>query len=393
MQNSLYLNDVPVGPEQLLGEPGKGMAVVEDALSVGRVCTAAVCLGVLKRCAQLMVRYAGRRAIATGRLLENPITLAKLSTLTALITSNETLLYEVAALLDAGTVVPQEITMALKISTSEAAVWATGELVQMLGGRGYMENNIAPQLLRDTRALTIGEGPTETLSLSIGRAAIQTDAIGRFLHDSLNSPDLARQFKDDAHRINELCATGPDSHPNRSTAVSWACWLVGKVACDALLLAAVQAAAGRGLDGRLVRAREQMRLRYDQGVRDAIDTSAGRSRFLTPVETVETIAGYAETIGDVEQNMPGEEQALDPLLRLAVIATPEDAAIGLPGDLTTIGCETGGDEARPRPAQLPDAKLTPESKRARLEQLLRKQIAESDSAQHRKDVNHSNRSS
>ena len=83
MQNSLFLNDVPVSPEHLLGEPGKGMAVVEDALSVGRVCTAAVCLGVMKRCAQLMVRYAGRRTIATGRLLENPITLAKLSTLTA----------------------------------------------------------------------------------------------------------------------------------------------------------------------------------------------------------------------------------------------------------------------------------------------------------------------
>ena len=256
-----------------------------------------------------------------------------------------------------------------------------------------MENNIAPQLLRDTRALTIGEGPTETLALSIGRAAIQTDVISRFLHDSLNAPDLARQFKDDAHRINELCAAGPGSYPNRSTAVSWACWLVGKVACDALLLAAVQAAAGRGPDGRLARAREQMRLRYEQEVRDAIDASAGRSRFLTPVETVETIAGYAETIGDVEQNMPGEEQALDPLLRHAVVAAPGDAAIGLPGDLTTIGCETGGDEARPRPSQPPDATLTPESKRARLEQLLRKQIAESDSAQPREDVNHTNRSS
>jgi hypothetical protein len=135
------------------------------------------------------------------------------------------------------------------------------------------------------------------------------------------------------------------------------------------------------------------RLRYEEGVRDAVDTSAGRSRFLTPLETVETIAGYAETIGDVEQNMPGEEQALDPLLRHAVVAAPGDAAIGLPGDLTTIDYENGGDEARPRPSQPPDAMLTPELKRARLEQLLRKRIAESGSTQTREDVNHTDRSS
>ena len=38
----------------------------------------------------------------------------------------------------------------------------------MLGGRGYIENNIAPQLLRDARILRIFEGPTETLSMFFG---------------------------------------------------------------------------------------------------------------------------------------------------------------------------------------------------------------------------------
>jgi hypothetical protein len=51
VQNSLYLDDVPVGPEHLLGEPGRGMEVAEDALTIGRLCIAAVSLGGLKRCA------------------------------------------------------------------------------------------------------------------------------------------------------------------------------------------------------------------------------------------------------------------------------------------------------------------------------------------------------
>ena len=51
VQNSLFLDDVSVGPEHLLGEPGRGMEVAEDALTIGRLCISAVCLGGLKRCA------------------------------------------------------------------------------------------------------------------------------------------------------------------------------------------------------------------------------------------------------------------------------------------------------------------------------------------------------
>ncbi len=51
VQNSLYLDDVAVGPDHLLGEPGRGMEVAEDALTIGRLCIASVCLGGLKRCA------------------------------------------------------------------------------------------------------------------------------------------------------------------------------------------------------------------------------------------------------------------------------------------------------------------------------------------------------
>ena len=50
VQNSLYLDDVPVRPEDVLGEPGRGMEVAEAALTIGRLCISAVCLGGLKRC-------------------------------------------------------------------------------------------------------------------------------------------------------------------------------------------------------------------------------------------------------------------------------------------------------------------------------------------------------
>ena len=82
-RDSLFLDEVAVGTEDMLGQPGRGMEVAEDALTIGRLCIAAVCLGGLKRCAQLMARYATRRTVASGRLLENPLVLAALSELAA----------------------------------------------------------------------------------------------------------------------------------------------------------------------------------------------------------------------------------------------------------------------------------------------------------------------
>ncbi len=101
--------------------------------------------------------------------------------------------------------------MAVKISTSEAAVWAAGDLMQLLGGRGYMENNIAPQMLRDARVLTVGEGPNETLNWYLGRSAIQTDVVQRFVAEEMAFPDLAARLNDDCREIQARC-TGSNAH-------------------------------------------------------------------------------------------------------------------------------------------------------------------------------------
>src|SRR5262249_37365531 len=205
VQNALYLDSVAVGPDNLLGELGKGMAVADDALINSRLCTAAVCLGAMKRCAQLMVRYASRRTIATGQFLNNPVTCAKLSELTSKITAVETLVCQLADILDAGGSIPREIPAAAKIVSSEHLNWATAELVQLLGGRGYMENNIAPQLSRDARALTIGEGPNESLNMFIGRSIGHTDNLSRFLIDRFGAQCIADQLTDAAGRTRARC--------------------------------------------------------------------------------------------------------------------------------------------------------------------------------------------
>ena len=181
VQNSLFLDDVAVGALDVLGQPGRGMEVAEDALSIGRLCIGAVCLGGLKRCASSWPRYAARRTVASGRLLENPLVLAALGELAARIDVLEVLEDQVARRLDAGLSVPPEVPMAAKVFGSDSLNAAAGQLMQFLGGRGYMENNLAAQLLRDARLYSVGEGPNEALTTQLGRKTRLTDAIERYL--------------------------------------------------------------------------------------------------------------------------------------------------------------------------------------------------------------------
>ena len=66
MQNSIYFDDVAVGPVHVLGEVGKGMEVADEALLVARLCMGAMSLGGMKRCAQLMLRYAAAASSRPG---------------------------------------------------------------------------------------------------------------------------------------------------------------------------------------------------------------------------------------------------------------------------------------------------------------------------------------
>ena len=185
MQNSIYFDDVAVRPVHVLGEVGKGMDVADEALLVARLCMGAMSLGGMKRCAQLMLRYASRRVVSTGRLLDSPITRAVFSKLTIKITLVQALVDRLVEVMDQGEYPPEEACMMAKILGSDSLWEAADDLVEMLGGRGYMENNIAPQIMRDCRMLRIGEGANELMTLSVGRRVYHSEKLHQFLGSSL----------------------------------------------------------------------------------------------------------------------------------------------------------------------------------------------------------------
>lgn len=306
VQNTVYLNDVPVQTEQRLGEAGMGMKVAQDAMMYGRLGIAAACVGGMKRCAQLMLRYSERRTIATGRLLDNPLMLVRLNELTATITAVEVLVKSLAKFLDRGLSVPVEAYTVCKIAAPEFYWQAADHLVQCLGGRGYIETNIAPQILRDARVLRIFEGPTETLKMFLGsRVSNQSEDLKSFFCDILKTPHLYENLINDAKVIQEYYSSAASPFAEPITAKRWASILIGDLATFAILLAVLMEDS-ESVQQAYAWTQQQYELKRHQAL----------SRHpISYTNSFEIISQYEITIGDIEQTLAGEDYELDKLLR------------------------------------------------------------------------------
>jgi len=308
VQSRVLLDGVPVGTAELLGEPGQGLQVAQDIFRFARVGLGALSVGALQRCAQLWVRYAGRRSIATGRLLEHPVTLERLAHLTAAVTALDALVTKIAARADAGRELPLDATLAAKVLGSELLWQGVDDLMQALGGRGYLESNPAARLLRDARVFRIFEGPTETLTAYAGsRVAHGTPELGELLETTLGAPQVYRALETLRHDLkDELREVQRGGDPLRQHRL-------GEAALWAVLWAAVEGSSGSS--GADERARIWARRAFERAADRARSREPGAWHGMDARAVEETVATYADTIGDVEPWRSGVEEAVDPLLR------------------------------------------------------------------------------
>lgn len=307
VQNTVYLEGVPVSAAQLLGQPGQGMAVAQDAMMYGRLAIASACIGGMKRCAQLMLRYSSRRTVSTGRLLDNPITLTRLGGLTAQIEALSALVGWIARRLDDGEAVPLEAYTTCKILAPEFYWQAADDLVQCMGGRGYIETNLAPQILRDARVLRIFEGPTETLAMHLGAQVFNPrSGLKSFLSQELESPELAERLFAAAEDILARYQHSQDAIMARR----WAYLAVGELGAIAVLLA-IQQSTGTASP----RALAWTQLYFEQKLVQVLRPTPNEAVTATAHTTAEWVTSYTDTIGDIEQTLAGEEYVLDSWLQ------------------------------------------------------------------------------
>jgi acyl carrier protein len=318
VQNTLFLDDAFVPDEAVLLTPGEGMDAAHDAMLFSRLGIGAICVGAMKRCAQLIARYAARRTIATGTLADNAVSVVRLQELTASIQACEALVYAIAGQIDLGAAPGAEAYVACKAAATEALGHAADLLVQMLGGRGYIESNGAPQILRDARVLRILEGPTETLYAHLGASLAKPDCGTRsFLSRGLERPALSAELDAAVNRVAALADGAERLFGSRTAARQWTDYRLGELAASACLLGAAERAQQAGHGDALAASNAVVwaRRRFNQQLQALLAELAAQRPYSGSADLLGLVAGYAQAIGDIDQALPGEDHGADALLR------------------------------------------------------------------------------
>ena len=352
IQNEVSFDNVLVHPEQMLGEPGKGMDVAQDAMMYGRLAIASCSVGAMKRSAQVILRYAERRTISTGSLLHNPVLLAHLSELTVATDAVDSLVTQVCFALDNGIFVPDEIFAVCKISGPELGWQAVDTLVQFLGGRGYIETNQAPQMLRDIRILRIFEGPTETLKMYLGsRVLNHPQVISQFVSNVLDAPAISDQIIQAVTIVRERIMKST-YYGDETARLQWAYNVCGDLVNWGVLLASTVNALNKTQSPRYERVKTWVELQFEQLQQQAISGSPMEKVVVHQDMLKELVNSYYDSIGDIQQTLAGDDRmmnewirhdgkasqpavpSLDPIQLLSVSAPSSDADV-MPASLST----------------------------------------------------------
>ena len=322
-QGSVHFEGVEVGPEDVLGQAGIGMEVARDTFMYGRLMVAAASLGAAKRALVLMERYAGQRWIDTGLLLDNPVARLELASLSAGVAALEALVRFVATRSDALGRTLEPAFHCCKIFGPELLGSIADRLVQMLGARGYVENNEAPRLFRDARALRIVEGPTETIRMFLGSTACrEPQHFSHLLADELLADDLLERL---THAIRKLVPEGSAASQPESLSPRYAAYArIGTLATWALVLAAVRRQRRDSDSDDLRRAEIWCAANLEQEEQGLDRRSAAEQVLITSNEIQQSIGLYAASIGCVEQSLPGREHERD-LTLCPKVSTDDDA--------------------------------------------------------------------
>lgn len=164
----ISLNDVLVPTDHLIGERGRGLAVMLTGLNGGRIGIAAQATGIAEACLVEAIGYARQR-----EQFGEPI--GKLQAVGDMIADSavdleaaRVLVLRAAESVDAGNLSPSASSMA-KLFASEAANRIAYRAVQIHGGTGYVNECRVEQLYRDARITSIYEGASEIQRIVIAR--------------------------------------------------------------------------------------------------------------------------------------------------------------------------------------------------------------------------------
>ena len=157
----LFFDDVSLGPECLLGEPGRGLALIFATL--GRIRLAHIgarALGLSRRLLDAMTAHASERRQFGRPIGDFQLVQMMLADSAMEIASARLLMLHTAWRIDQGETAREGISM-VKVQASETLGRIADRAVQVFGGAGYSKDLPIERIYRDARIFRIYDGTSE----------------------------------------------------------------------------------------------------------------------------------------------------------------------------------------------------------------------------------------
>ncbi|MFF3859225.1 acyl-CoA dehydrogenase family protein [Streptomyces sp. NPDC002209] len=157
----LTFDGVPVGPQDLLGEPGRGFRVAMDTLNLFRPSVGAFAVGMARAALDATLAYTAARPAFGGVLGDLQAVGHRVAEMATRTEAARLLVYAAAGAYDAGSPdVPRRSAMA-KLLATETAQYVVDHAVQLHGAVALQRGHLLEHLYREVRAPRIYEGASE----------------------------------------------------------------------------------------------------------------------------------------------------------------------------------------------------------------------------------------
>jgi alkylation response protein AidB-like acyl-CoA dehydrogenase len=163
---SIRLADVEL--DQLIGQPGQGMAIALSALDAGRLGIAAIAVGIAQAALDYAVGYAKERETFGTPIIGHQGVGFLLADMAAAVESARATYLVAARRKDAGQDFSRQASVA-KLVATDAAMKVTTDAVQVLGGAGYVRDHPVERYMREAKITQIFEGTSQIQRLVISR--------------------------------------------------------------------------------------------------------------------------------------------------------------------------------------------------------------------------------
>lgn len=158
----LFLDDLFVPHDALLGEEGKGFYYIMSTFQNERLVVGALVSGTSSKAIELTVDYLKQRQAFGKSLWEQPVVRNKLAWVASKAAAVRALTYQCAQMIDEGKDTVREVSM-LKAFGAETLQEVVHTCLQLHGGTGFIIGTPVERMARDSRILTFGGGATEVM--------------------------------------------------------------------------------------------------------------------------------------------------------------------------------------------------------------------------------------